>query len=93
MVSPFPWSPAPPPLQPLLTPTNLPLIGGYNLWRAGFALAAAGPVWGSIIALFFGYDFATRGVPVLDAYCSKRYGEAWQRYRREVRWRLIPGVY
>lgn len=44
--------------------------GGYTLWRAGYALAAGGWTWGFITGGFFFYDFATRGVPVLDEYCQ-----------------------
>lgn len=46
--------------------------GGYILWRAGFALASAGWTWGIFTFTFFFYDFASRGVPVLDEYCAKR---------------------
>lgn len=46
--------------------------GGYTLWRAGYATAAAGWVWGAIIAGFFTYDFVNRAIPELDDYCGKR---------------------
>ena len=46
--------------------------GGYTLWRAGYAITAAGLPWGLVVAGFFFYDFAKRGVPVLDQYCTER---------------------
>ena len=46
--------------------------GGYTLWRTGYGLAAAGVPFGGLIAVLFGWDFATRAIPVMDAYCSKR---------------------
>lgn len=46
--------------------------GGYTTWRAGYALAAGGWTWGAIVGGFFFYDFAFRGVPVLDEYCSHK---------------------
>lgn len=46
--------------------------GAYTLWRSGFALACGGWVWGLCTFSFFFWDFATRGVPVLDQYCTKR---------------------
>ncbi|KAI4179572.1 MAG: hypothetical protein L6R41_007758 [Letrouitia leprolyta] len=46
--------------------------GGYTLWRAGYALAAAGPVWGLIAGGIFFYDFTHRAIPVLDQYCIER---------------------
>lgn len=46
--------------------------GAYTLWRGGFALATGGWAWGLFTFSFFFYDFATRGVPVLDRYCTER---------------------
>ncbi|TKA80118.1 hypothetical protein B0A49_01364 [Cryomyces minteri] len=66
---------------------------GYTLWRTGFAVAAAGWTWGAIIAAFFAYDFNARGIPVLDAYCQKRYGAQWAEYKRNVPYQFVPGVY
>ena len=46
--------------------------GAYCVWRSGYAMAAAGPVWGALVFWFFYRDFKTRGVPVLDRYCAER---------------------
>lgn len=46
--------------------------GAYTLWRGGFALATGGWAWGLFVFSFFFYDFVTRGVPVLDQYCTER---------------------
>jgi protein-S-isoprenylcysteine O-methyltransferase Ste14 len=46
--------------------------GGYTVWRAGYALAAGGVIPGVLVAAFFGYDFISRGIPLLDRYCSER---------------------
>ncbi|KAF2113816.1 hypothetical protein BDV96DRAFT_601282 [Lophiotrema nucula] len=67
--------------------------GAYTVWRAGYALAAGGWIWGSIVGAFFFSDFATRGVPILNEYCEKRYGEDWQRFKKQTKYRLIPGIY
>ncbi|KAE9393190.1 hypothetical protein BT96DRAFT_1052407 [Gymnopus androsaceus JB14] len=56
--------------------------GGYVLWRAGFATAAAG--CGLVIAGFFTFDFLKRGILELDEYCGKRYAQAWT-HKREPR--------
>ena len=47
---------------------------GYSLWRTGYGVVAAGPLWGAVVASSFLYDFSQRAVPVLDQYCSKRVG-------------------
>lgn len=46
--------------------------GGYTIWRSAYALASGGWAWGIAVFAFFFYDFAARGVPVLDAYLSDR---------------------
>ena len=46
--------------------------GGYTLWRTGYAITAAGLPWGIVVGGWFFYDFATRGIPVLDQYCTER---------------------
>lgn len=46
--------------------------GGHILWKMGNALAAGGWVWGVLVGAGYLYDFATRGVPVLDGYCEEK---------------------
>ena len=67
--------------------------GGYTLWRGGYALAAGGPAWGLLAGSMLAYDFATRAIPVMDDYCSKRYGAAWQEVKKKVPYRLLPFLY
>lgn len=46
--------------------------GGHILWKMGNALAAGGWAWGVLVGAGYLYDFATRGVPVLDGYCEEK---------------------
>jgi protein-S-isoprenylcysteine O-methyltransferase Ste14 len=46
--------------------------GGYTLWRAGYATAAGGWIWGAMMFAWQFYDFSQRAVPVLNDYCEKR---------------------
>lgn len=46
--------------------------GGFTLWRAGYAIAAAGLPWGLVTGCWFCYDFITRAIPSLDDYCAHR---------------------
>lgn len=34
--------------------------GAYTAWRAGFAFACGGPVFGGLVAAFFAWDFTNR---------------------------------
>lgn len=67
--------------------------GAYTIWRTGFALAAGGPVWAALVGSFFLWDFASRAVPTMEEYCSKRYGAQWEEVKRKVPYKLIPWVY
>lgn len=66
---------------------------GFTLWKTGYALVAAGPLFGIVIAAMHFYDFSQRAVPVLDQYCAKRYGQDWQNIRKKVPNVLLPGIY
>ncbi|KAL8931347.1 MAG: hypothetical protein Q9216_007225, partial [Gyalolechia sp. 2 TL-2023] len=46
--------------------------GGYTLWRAGYAMAAAGPICGLIAGSIFFYDFTHRAIPMLDRHNTER---------------------
>ncbi|KAJ5369759.1 uncharacterized protein N7496_005851 [Penicillium cataractarum] len=46
--------------------------GAYTVWRAAYALTCGGLIWSATTFTFFFRDFATRGVPVLDAYMTRR---------------------
>lgn len=67
--------------------------GGHIIWRVGYWLAASGWAAGLGMGVFQALDFVLRGVPVLDDYCARRYGEQWSQFKKDVRWALIPGVY
>ena len=67
--------------------------GGYTLWRTGLALTS-GNYW--LAALQFTWhmvDFTKRGAPELGDYCSKKYGEEWKKYERDVPNILFPYIW
>ncbi|CAF9915678.1 MAG: hypothetical protein ALECFALPRED_010300 [Alectoria fallacina] len=67
--------------------------GGYTLWRAGYAVSAAGYFWGAAVGAFFFYDFASRAIPSLDRYCTEKYGEQWTDIKKRVPYKLLPFIY
>jgi len=66
---------------------------GYTIMRSAYAFTAGGFIPGLVVAAFFGGDFAFRGVPVLDDYCTKRYGASWTEFKKRVSYKLLPGIY
>ncbi|KAK7024429.1 hypothetical protein VNI00_016280 [Paramarasmius palmivorus] len=65
---------------------------GYTLWRAGISWAAGGWKAGLISGAYIAVDFVNRAIPVLDNYCTSRYGEEWLRYKSRVPYKFIPGI-
>lgn len=68
-------------------------FGAYTTWRAGYALAAGGWVWAGLTASFFIWDFSTRAIPSMDAYCTDRYADLWHDYKQRTKFMLLPGIY
>lgn len=67
--------------------------GGHTLWRTGYALASGGWVAGGVMALLQAWSFAQSGIVSLDYYMSRRYLDQWGRYKEDVQWKLLPGIY
>lgn len=67
--------------------------GGYTLWRGGYALAAGGWIAGAVFASLQAWHFTQNGMVSLDYYMSRRYKDQWGRYKEDVTWKLVPGVY
>lgn len=65
--------------------------GGHILWKTGFALVSGGWIWAAVIGGTLFYDFATRGVPVLDRYCEGKVGLFFRSC--ESLWELTLGQY
>ena len=66
---------------------------GFMLWKAGYALVAAGPGLGVVIGAMHFYDFSQRAIPMLDGYCERRYGRDWAEVKKRVGKVLVPGIY
>ncbi|KAJ5155468.1 hypothetical protein N7492_008271 [Penicillium capsulatum] len=52
--------------------------------------------WGMVFTYLYAVYFAVLLIHRArrdDALCLEKYGEDWERYRRIVRWKIVPGVY
>ena len=67
--------------------------GGYTIWRTGYALAAGGWVAGAAVGAWHYWNFAYRSIDLMDEYMSGKYKEKWAKYKKDVPWKLFPGVY
>ncbi|KAI2637261.1 hypothetical protein GGS26DRAFT_479893 [Hypomontagnella submonticulosa] len=66
---------------------------GYSLWRGGFTMVATGWIGGLAMMSFQMYDLGQRAASVLDEYCTGKYKDQWIQFKREVPYKLIPGVW
>ena len=67
--------------------------GAYIVWRTGYAIAAGGWGLGAVVAAFFGVQMGIGSVAELNSYCEKRYGPDWEQFKRQTKYKLIPGIY
>ncbi|KAI0387720.1 hypothetical protein F5Y04DRAFT_10281 [Hypomontagnella monticulosa] len=66
---------------------------GYSLWRGGFTMVATGWIGGLAMMSFQMWDLGQRAAAVLDEYCTGKYKDQWMQFKREVPYKIIPGVY
>ena len=66
---------------------------GYAVWRTGFALASGGWIPAALIMAWQATQLLTSGVGNLDAYMTGKYGEQWALYKRDVPWKMFPGIF
>ncbi|KAI0393148.1 hypothetical protein F5Y17DRAFT_322939 [Xylariaceae sp. FL0594] len=66
---------------------------GYSLWRGGYCMVATGWIGGLAMGIWQGWDLNTRATLALDTYCANRYGPQWEQFKKEVPYKIIPGIY
>lgn len=63
------------------------------VYGAAYGFATGGPVFALLpVAMYLG-NFTTNAIPPKEVYLKEKYGEQWEKYRRDIRWKLCPGVY
>jgi protein-S-isoprenylcysteine O-methyltransferase Ste14 len=66
---------------------------GFVLWRAGYALAAGGPILALLQAGLQIPELVRHSIPDKEEYCEKRYGDDWTKVKEKVPYKLFPGIY
>ena len=67
--------------------------GGYTIWCTGLALTSGNYWWAALQFFLHMYYFTAAAVSHLTDYCSKRYGEDWKKFERDVPNTLIPYIW
>ncbi|KAF3061971.1 hypothetical protein GL218_04212 [Daldinia childiae] len=66
---------------------------GYSLWRGGYTMVATGWIGGLVMTAWQMWDLSYRAAGVLDDYCTNKYKEQWAQFKREVPYKILPGIY
>lgn len=66
---------------------------GYALWRGGYCMVASGWVGGLAMGAFQAWDLGSRASGVLEDYCGGKYGEQWVQFKKNVPYRIVPGIW
>ncbi|KXS94626.1 hypothetical protein AC578_2235 [Pseudocercospora eumusae] len=66
---------------------------GYTVWRAGYAIAAGGFIWGATVAALSAFQFTQNSIPELQRYMEYKYGEKYREYERKTPYQFVPYLY
>ncbi|ROW17414.1 hypothetical protein VPNG_00843 [Cytospora leucostoma] len=70
--------------------------GSFKMADGREVVQGAARGWGTIFTYFYVLYFAILLIHRDgrdDEKCQRKYGEDWEKYKRTVRWRIIPGIY
>ena len=65
---------------------------GFTIWRIAYGCAAGGWAFGLLLAAVFTFQFSQISLPPLEKYMEKKYGTEWERAKKDVPYKLIPGI-
>ncbi|KAG8531747.1 ATP-dependent Lon protease pim1 [Bacidia gigantensis] len=65
---------------------------GFTIWRVAFASASGGWAFGMLMLANFVYLFWATSVSILEGYMEESYGKEWDRAKRAVPYKMIPGI-
>ncbi|KAF1847906.1 uncharacterized protein K460DRAFT_278617 [Cucurbitaria berberidis CBS 394.84] len=63
------------------------------VYGAAFGFAAGGPIYAMLTGGMYLSNFTLNAIKPKEDYLAKKYGEQWEQYKKDVRWKLFPGIY
>lgn len=63
------------------------------VYGTAYGWAAGGPMFALFTGLFYWSNLTGNATPAKEEYLSERYGEQWEAYKKEVRWKMFPGIF
>ncbi|KAK2608504.1 erg24, C-14 sterol reductase [Conoideocrella luteorostrata] len=71
-------------------------VGSFTMLDGREVTQEAARGWGMLFTYFYAVYFATLLIHRErrdDVACGEKYGEDWEEYKKQVKWRIVPGVY
>ncbi|KAJ4349725.1 uncharacterized protein N0V89_008343 [Didymosphaeria variabile] len=63
------------------------------VYGAAYGFAAGGPLYALFTGAFYWSNLTGNATPTKEKYLAERYPEEWEGYKREVRWKMFPGIF
>jgi protein-S-isoprenylcysteine O-methyltransferase Ste14 len=63
------------------------------IYGTAYGFAAGGPVYAAMTGGMYISNFTLNAIPPKEEYLAKKYGVGWEKYKKDVRWKLFPGIY
>ncbi|KAJ4305035.1 hypothetical protein N0V90_000564 [Kalmusia sp. IMI 367209] len=63
------------------------------IYGTAYGFAAGGPGFALFTGLFYWSNLTQNATPAKEKYLSERYAGQWEEYKKEVRWRMFPGLW
>lgn len=70
--------------------------GGFTMVDGRGVVQGPARGWGMVYTYFYALYFATLLIHREgrdDVACGEKYGDDWEEYKKQVKWRILPGVY
>ena len=58
-----------------------------------FGFAAGGPIYAMMTGGMYLSNFVFNAIPPKEQYMAEKYGVGWEKYKKETKWKLFPGIY
>lgn len=63
------------------------------IYGAAYGFAAGGPIAAMLSGGMYLSNFTMNAIKPKEDYMAKKYGQEWEQYKKDVRWKMFPGIY
>jgi len=63
------------------------------VYGTAYGFAAGGPVYAAMTGGMYLSNFTLNAIAPKEEYLAKKYGVEWEKYKKETKWKMFPGIY